>query len=126
MDANAQRVVICPSLEKIRQAAPWISTAQIDNQKTYTAATDKLVFRDNNLLWGIAINHIVANSKKEAVAHAQALVPKVTVMLSETALHYGVMYACMYFLASSSFDQVIIALGAKQQGEMQVPNHFLR
>jgi hypothetical protein len=127
LDANARNFVMCPSLEKIRQSAPLISTAEFDNLKNdYTAATDKLVFRDNNLFWGMTINHIVAHSPEEAVANAQALVPKVTVMWSETALHYGIMYACLYFLASSSFDQVVMALGAEQQGEMQVPNNFLR
>jgi len=126
VSAHAEAFVMCPSLEKIRQSASLISTAEIDNQGTYTAATDNLVFSDNNFLWGMTINRIVAHSTKEAVSNAQALVPKVTIMLSETALHYGIMYACMYFLASSSFDQVVLALGAKQQGEMPVPNYFLR
>lgn len=73
----------------------------------------------------MTINRIVANSPEEAIANAQALVPKVTVMWSQTALHYGIVYACLYFLASSSFDQVVMALG-QGQGEMQVPNNFLR
>lgn len=124
LSGNAESFVMCPALDTIRQAAPLISTAEIDNQNTYTAATDKLVFRDNKLIWGIAINHVVANSTKEAVANAQALVPKITVMWSETALHYGVMYACIYFLASSSFDQVAMVLGAKERGEKQLPTFF--
>jgi hypothetical protein len=122
----AEVPVMCPSLKKIREMAPLINTAIIDTQKTYTAATDKLVFRDNQFLWGISISHVVANSPEEAITNAQTLIPEVTVMLSETALHYGIMYACLYFLASSSFDQAVLVLGAKEQGEMPVPNDFLR
>jgi|GEM_PF-5744991 len=122
--ANTESFVMCPSFDTIRQAAPLISTAEIDSEKTYTAATNKLVFRDNGLIWGMTINHVVANSTKEAITNGQALVSKITVTWSETALRYGMMYTCMYFLASSSFDQVVMVLGAKEQDEMQLPLFF--
>ncbi len=130
LDAKAQNFVMCPALDKIRQAAPLINTAEPTDtypKKIYAAMADKPVFRDSsNLYWSMGINAIEADSADEAIKIAQTLIPNITVMLSEIAHEYHEVYTCLYLLASSHIYQTVFVYSSEKPDAMQMPNYFLR
>lgn len=111
INANAKVLgnrVICPTLDKIHQAAPLMNHVEC-HEKSCGVMTDKPAFYENGLYWILAMGGIPISSENEMILKAQNIAKGVTVMFSDI----GMGSLCIYFVSSSDqYDDEMIGMVA--------------
>ena len=122
---ESNNIVMCPTLNKIHQAASLMNYAECD-KKSCVVSTDKPAFYENGLYWILSRGGITASSENEAIRKAQNIAERVTVMFSDIAMGS----LCIYYVSSSdqSDDEMngMVAWGLDNKHQIPLIHSLLR